>query len=235
MHHKILDVLYPEKCVVCHRILREPDGKSMCGECRRKVRPLTEPRCRRCSKPVSDMEEELCVDCRDRTFYVEAGFALYPYERSMQKAIRYFKYDGETVGGSYFGSQLAEHYGAWVRRISPDAILPVPIHKKKMRFRGFNQAACLAEEVGERLGIPVDPDHLIRTHNTKPQKGLDSKARFCNLQKGFAVREGKKPYRTILLVDDIYTTGATLEACGKVLKEEGAKRIYFLCLCIGGG
>lgn len=235
MDKKLLDILYPEKCVVCHRLLRGTDGEKMCGECRKSVRPVTEPRCIRCSKPVMDMEEEWCEDCRGRTFYVEEGYALYPYAQPMRRAIRYLKYDGETAGAPYFADQMVERYGGWVQRLSPDVIIPVPIHKKKMRFRGFNQAACLAERIGERLEIPVDPDCIIRTQNTKPQKGLDSKARFCNLRKGFAVREGPGPYRTILLVDDIYTTGATLEACGKVLKEEGAKRIYFLCLCIGGG
>lgn len=235
MRKAILDLFFPEKCIVCHRVLSEPDGGKMCGRCRKNVLPVTEPRCRRCSKSIEDVEGELCGDCQNRSFYVESGFALYSYEEQMRKAIRYFKYDGEAVNGLYFADQMAERYGAWVHSISPDVIIPVPIHKKRMRFRGFNQAACLAGRIGERLGVPVDPDHLIRTENTKPQKGLDSKARFCNLQKGFAVRKDGGSYRNILLVDDIYTTGATLEACGKVLKEEGAKRIYFLCLCIGRG
>lgn len=235
MRKAILNILFPEKCIVCHRILSDPDSGKMCAICRKTVLPVTEPRCRRCSKSIEDVEGELCEDCRDRRFYVEAGYALYPYDKPMQKAVRYFKYDGEAANGLYFADQMADRYGEWVKKIGPDIIIPVPIHKKRMRFRGFNQAACLAGRIGERLGIPADPDYLVRTENTKPQKGLDSKARFRNLQRGFAVRKDGGTYRNILLVDDIYTTGATLEACGRVLKEEGAENIYFLCLCIGRG
>lgn len=235
MQKAVLDILFPEKCIVCHRILSDPESGRMCAICRRTVLPVTEPRCCRCSKSIDDVEGELCVDCQNRRFYVEAGYALYPYDERMQKAVRYFKYDGEAVNGLYFADQMAEQYGEWVRKICPEVILPVPVHKKRMRFRGFNQAACLAGRIGERLGIPVDLHYLVRTENTKPQKGLDSKARFRNLQKGFAVRKGGGTYQNILLVDDIYTTGATLEACGKVLNEEGAEKINFLCLCIGRG
>ena len=114
-------------------------------------------------------------------------------------------------------------------------IFPVPVHKKKFRFRGFNQAEYMAAQIGMELGIPVEGDYLIRTENTKPQKGLDVRARIKNLQKSFGVIQTGRRYRSVLLVDDIYTTGATLEACGKALKEAGTDRIYFLCLCIGRG
>lgn len=235
MKKGILDLLYPEKCIVCHRVMEPSEGAGLCVDCRSLLLPVEEPRCKRCSKALADMETEMCEDCRDRKFYVERGFALYPYNGPMRRAIRNFKYSGELAGGIYFAEQMAERYGNWVRSLSPDVLIPVPIHKKRMRFRGFNQAACLAEGIGRRLGIPVEQNGLIRTENTKPQKGLDSRSRLNNLKKGFAVSQKGGGYRCAVLVDDIYTTGATLEACGKALREAGTKSIYFLCLCIGRG
>lgn len=236
MKDRILDLLYPRKCIVCHRILPEAGAVGLCTDCRSRVLPVCEPRCRRCSKAIEDQETEFCDDCRTHTFCVERGFALYPYEERMRKAIGNFKYRGEWHGSLFFADQMAERYGTWVRSLSPDVIIPVPIHKKRMRFRGFNQAACLAGRIGENLGIAVDSDYLLRTENTRPQKGLGSRARISNLQKGFAIQEGRRVnYRCVLLVDDIYTTGATLEACGRVLKRAGIEHVYFLCLCIGKG
>lgn len=236
MRDSILKVFYPPRCVVCHKILSHNGEEKLCDTCRRNIRRVTEPRCKRCSKPISHMEKELCDDCQSRSFSVERGFALYPYDKYMKKAVINFKYKGELSGGEYFSGKLVQHYGRWIKKISPDVIIPVPVHKKRLRFRGFNQAGYMAEQIGRQLGIAVDGDYLVRNGDTKPQKSLDVKARIENLQKGFAIRGNThKRYEKVLLVDDIYTTGATLEACGKVLKKAGTDSIYFLCLCIGRG
>ncbi|MCM1244726.1 MAG: ComF family protein [Roseburia sp.] len=220
---------------MCRRILERAGDALLCGDCQKKLHPVTEPRCKRCSKPLGSMEEELCEDCQGRTFCVERGYALYPYDSLMKKAVRNFKYDGELSCGDHFAGELADTYGDWIREISPDVLIPVPIHKKRMRFRGFNQAEYMASVIGERLGIRVLTDYLIRTKNTKPQKGLDVKSRTQNLQKRFRVVTDDLHFKKVLLVDDIYTTGSTLEACGEALKNVGTERIYFLCLCIGRG
>lgn len=211
------------------------NGSSVCDICRGGLRPISEPRCKRCSKPLEEMEKEFCEDCRRRSFYVERGLALYPYDTLMRRAITNFKYSGELAVGDYFAEEMLRECGGWIRQIAPDVIVPVPIHKNRMRFRGFNQAAYMAEKIGRRLGIEVLTDYLVRTGDTKPQKELDVMSRRINLQKGFGVKDVSRRYRRVLLFDDIYTTGATLEACGKALKDVGTDRIYFLCLCIGRG
>lgn len=231
----MLEAVFPDKCVICHDILKKRGTGALCRACRRQLHPIAEPRCKRCSKSLEISEEELCGDCRGKDFYVKKGMALYSYDRMMQTAIANFKYGGELSCGAYFAGELVKRYGAWVKDLSPEVILPVPVHKKKLRFRGFNQAEYMAAQIGMELGIPVTGDYLIRTENTRPQKGLGVRARIENLQRSFAVIQTGRPYRNVLLVDDIYTTGATLEACGKALKEAGTNRIYFLCLCIGRG
>lgn len=231
----MLEAVFPDKCVICHDILKKRGTGALCRACRRQLHPVAEPRCKRCSKSLEISEEELCGDCRGKNFYVKKGMALYSYDRMMQTAIANFKYGGELSCGAYFAGELVKRYGTWVKDLSPEVILPVPVHKKKLRFRGFNQAEYMAAQIGMELGIPVTGDYLIRTENTRPQKGLGVRARIENLQRSFAVIQTGRPYRNVLLVDDIYTTGATLEACGKALKEAGTNRIYFLCLCIGRG
>lgn len=235
MWNLLLDAVFPGKCAICHNILEEKRSGGLCSTCRRQLHPLTEPRCKHCSKPVESLEEEFCGDCRGKVFYVTKGMALYSYDRMMQTAIANFKYGGELSCGDYFARDLVKHYGAWIREISPEVILPVPVHKNRLRFRGFNQAEYMAAQMGIELGIPVNGKYLIRTENTRPQKGLDVRARIENLQRSFDVIRRGRSYHKVLLLDDIYTTGATLEACGKALKEAGTDRIYFLCLCIGRG
>lgn len=235
MWNLLLDVVFPKKCVICHNILNKRMTGALCSACRRQLHFVTEPRCKRCSKSLEVFEEELCGDCKGKTFYVTKGKALYSYDRMMQTAIANFKYSGELSCGAYFAGELVKKYGAWIKEISPEVILPVPVHKRKLRFRGFNQAEYMAAQIGMELGFPVIGDYLIRTENTRPQKGLDVRARIENLQRSFGIIQTGRRYRKVLLVDDIYTTGATLEACGKALKEAGTNRIYFLCLCIGRG
>ena len=125
---------------------------------------------------------------------------------------------------------MAQAFGDWIQREKLEMIMPVPVHKKRLRFRGFNQAEILAEKLGECLDIPVRTQVLVRTEDTKPQKTLDVHKRIANLQKGFAVTRPVEG-RRLLLVDDIYTTGATLEACGNVLKEL-AQRKSVLSVCV---
>lgn len=157
---------------------------------------------------------------------------MYRYDERMQQVIRQFKYEGCFEIGDFFAERMAQAFGDWIQREKLEMIMPVPVHKKRLRFRGFNQAEILAEKLGECLDIPVRAEVLVRTEDTKPQKTLDVHKRIANLQKGFAVTRPVEG-RRILLVDDIYTTGATLEACGNVLKRAGAEKICFVSLCIG--
>ena len=113
--------------------------------------------------------------------------------------------------------------------------MPVPLHPSRKRKRGYNQAQILAEEIGKILEIPVDSKSLIRTRKTSPQKKLGHKERKKNLKHAFAVKHTFQAAKRVLLVDDIYTTGNTIDAVSNVLKQKGVENVYFLTISIGQG
>lgn len=130
---------------------------------------------------------------------------------------------------------MAERYEDLLRSWNPDALVPIPLHKTRKRKRGFNQAQLLAEKLGKRLEIPVEKRILERTKKTGPQKELNDVQRRANLKNAFQVRQNDVRLKRIVLVDDIYTTGSTIDAAAAVLLEHGAEKVHFLTICIGRG
>ena len=116
-----------------------------------------------------------------------------------------------------------------------EALIPIPLHPSRKRKRGFNQAELLAKAIAKRSGIPVDAKLLLRTKKTDAQKDLNDQERLANLRDAFSVQKNEIPYHNLILVDDIYTTGSTMDAAAKLLKEHGAQNVYFLCICVGMG
>lgn len=130
---------------------------------------------------------------------------------------------------------MAKHFEKWIRMWEIDLIVPVPLYKKKQRKRGFNQAAIVAEELGKRLGIPVDSSLVIREKETTPQKELGQRSRRKNLKKAFRVVKQEEKNRKVLIIDDIYTTGSTIDSIAEILEKAGYEKIYFLTISIGQG
>ena len=114
-------------------------------------------------------------------------------------------------------------------------ILPVPLHRKRRRQRGYNQAGIIAEEIGRQMGIPVLGNLLVRCVDTRPQKELNDKERKNNLKNAFKIVQNNVQLKRILLVDDIFTTGSTMDGAAEVLKEAGASDVYFVSVSIGRG
>lgn len=150
-----------------------------------------------------------------------------------------FKYQNCRYLSTFFGEELFHMHRLRLLCRDADAILPVPIHRKKHKKRGYNQAELLAKELSCLLHLPYYSDILIRTKDTPPQKNLHPKERFRNLRHAFAInprqRETLAHHTNILLVDDIYTTGATAESCTRLLLENGVGRVYLCSVCIGAG
>ena len=232
---RIHDLLYPGKCVFCGSIIK--GGEKACPDCSRHLPYVTEPVCKHCGKPISDERDTLCSDCERRgVSFIEETVSLWIYEDTVKSAMMDFKYGGCTSDAGYYATELADRFMRRIDVWSPSAIVPVPIHRRRQWFRGYNQAAELAYHLGERLGLPV-AELLLRDKYTEPQKQLTSSERRANLRGAFKTVPDIDPdiYKRVVLVDDIYTTGATLESCAEHLRAAGVQRVYGICLCTGSG
>lgn len=228
----VLQLLFPARCPVCDEIV-SPYGELICLECMGRVKLLVPPWCMRCGKKV-EAEEEYCKDCQRRAYAFDRGRALYEY-KSVASSVYRMKYGGRQEYGVYFGKEMAAYLGSFIRRVKPDGIVPIPLHKKRWNKRGYNQAQVLAKALGEALDIPVYPQMLLRIKNTKPLKLQNPKERQNNLKKAFIIGENDVKLKTILIVDDIYTTGSTIDEATRVLKQSGVERVYFVTLACGAG
>lgn len=239
MFQSILDIIYPVRCPICSEIVL-PKNNRVCRSCKEKLQYVREPRCKKCSKPIEQEEKEYCSDCERKKFHFTKGFAVWIYDDTMRKSIAEFKYHSKKEYAKFYIEEMLRYYGEEIEKLAPDAIVPVPIHKDKFRERGYNQADILAKGLGKRLNIPVLSDLLIRNKKTLPQKQLSDKERLRNLRQAFEFNEKalynfNKEIKTVLIVDDIYTTGSTIEACSNILIEHSINNIYFITLCIGKG
>ncbi|MBO4291203.1 MAG: ComF family protein [Lachnospiraceae bacterium] len=226
--NSLMQLLFPRRCPVCDGIVT-PSGEKICAQCLRKLQPLKAPWCRICGIGLR-REGELCGECRAgrKHFFVRAR-TLYRYQ-SVSQAIYRFKYGGRREYGEFFGEEMAEYLGDFARSIHADGLIPVPLHSKRLSRRGFNQAAVLAHVLGKKWGIPVYEKLLIRRKNTVPLKALNSKERQNNLKKAFHVKENDVKLKTIIMVDDIYTTGATVDEAARTLLDGGAEKVYVVTL-----
>lgn len=225
-------LVYPLHCPVCDGIVADRE-EQICLECEQKLRLLVPPWCMKCGKKVEE-GMELCPDCTVRQHRFERGRALYEYD-SVAPSLYRFKYSHRQEYASFYGEQAARYLGDFIRGVHPDALIPIPLHPAKQNKRGYNQAELFADQLGRRLGIPVRKNYLVRVKNTVPLKRLNPAERQNNLKKAFNIREDDVKLEVIILIDDIYTTGATMDEAASVLAAAGVKKIYCLTLACGAG
>ena len=229
MLRKILDIFYPRCCPVCQKILKD-QRRMICPECEKKLRPIGHPRCYKCGKPIE--EGEYCKDCQKHTHIFDQGRGIFVYDGIMRRSVTRYKYYGCREYGDFYAKAMYRYAWKNLNQWKPDLIVPVPIYKSKERLRGFNQAAYLAERLGCYTGIPVDTDLVQKVVKTKSQKKLNAMQRRKNLEKAFLVTKNIRG-KDVLVIDDVYTTGSTIDAMAGCLRKRGAKNIYFLTVCIG--
>ena len=202
---KILDAVFPRRCVLCHRVIGPEHEQGLCHLCQwqdyQNQQPLDEEGKGRCSLV---------------------------YEDQLQRAIYRMKYNGCRSYGLYFARWMAEEGAAWAAHTGFDRMTAVPLAKKRMKSRGYNQAEVIARELCRLCRLPYG-ELLERKKETRPQQGLGEELRRQNLAEAFVVRESHEELRRICVVDDIYTTGSTAAECIRVLRERwpGAQIWYW--------
>ncbi|HHV19651.1 MAG TPA: ComF family protein [Thermoanaerobacterales bacterium] len=232
MTNIFLDLLFPQKpyCLICDNRLTEPRS-IICKNCKRKILPLTEPLCKKCGRPMKN-NNRLCHDCqREHHVFVQArSYGL--YEATLKQLIHEFKYRGKRELAEILGNMM---FCVLKQLTWPafDYLIPLPLHVKRQRERGFNQAFLLTKVLSRESNIPIFQG-LTRTKPTEHQTLLDKSFRKKNLDGAFVILNKNKIYnKTVLLIDDVYTTGATAGECSKSLLEAGAKSVYVLTCARG--
>lgn len=233
----ILDVLFPIQCRICFKKL---DYKSIntgyiCMDCWDAKESIHLPYCLRCGHPAGDGFSENCSECKKlKQFYFSKARGVTKYSGVIRQAIHFWKYSFKEDLKFPLTRMMEQFILTGHDFDSVDMVIPVPLHPIKLREREFNQAEYLAEPVSALLKIPLITEVLYRTRYTRPQMELSAEQRLENVKGLFAVRNSQTVQnKKILLVDDVMTTGATVNACSKVLREAGCADVNVLVLARG--
>ncbi|MGC8970642.1 MAG: double zinc ribbon domain-containing protein [bacterium] len=215
------ELLFPSRCFVCKRISKDP----ICDDCLSKISPIKGPMCRICGSPLE--VEMICYRCKTFPPYFSKARSYALYDGVMRTAIIRFKFEKRKDLGVFLGKIL----GKFVLELAWDVdfIVPIPLSKERLRTRGFNQAEVLALEVSKILNVPMSLS-LIRIKETKPSIDLNIEERLNNISRAFLLKDNSLKDKKVLLIDDVYTTGATTNEASKILLERGIKEVRVITL-----
>ena len=258
-----VELLFPQKCPVCgdaipieNRLYKPdlsrglPEGGSLmaaydaliCRDCGKELALIRDPVCEKCGKRLYTGEEErLCHDCREKIRSFLSCRCVLIYDELTRDIISAVKYNSKREYIDLLSLMGADRYGGWIKGLGVRFIIPVPVHPSRLKKRGYNQAELMALGIGRLLNIPVEGKAVIRTKQTLPQKELDRDSRLKNLQNAFQtvpdtikrIRSSFGDAVSVLVVDDIYTTGATLDLVSLSLISSGITEVYGLCMAAG--
>jgi ComF family protein len=227
---QVLNFLYPPRCSACGTPLAADAGRRVCAQCVARVEPLPEPRCEVCGGPIESEASgaERCARCLAHRPHYRAARTIARYRTtaedepgSLPALIRRHKYGLDQSAGRALAEYLGDDLP--VAAADYDVVIPVPLHWRRLWWRGFNQAALLAAEVARRLDLPLDTTAMARRRFTTPQTSRHHDERIRNVRRAFAVTNHQRiKHRRVLLVDDVMTTGATVDECARVLLAAGA-------------
>ena len=247
---RAVNLVFPMVCPLCGRIIplkrqafsSHETNPYICPECYMKLAFPEDPFCLKCSRPIQEEVKEYCPDCERAIRYFDQGKALLMHDERAKKILYDLKYHNRKDNAKMLAREAADRLFGIVKHWNPDVVIPVPLHKKRELKRGFNQAALLTEHLIRELkdyglNLNADPNYLVRVRTTSAQKELRREQRSENIRGAFEISykedPGKYTGSTVLLVDDIYTSGATLSECARILKEAGVSKVYFLTFSIG--
>jgi ComF family protein len=229
------DICFPPVCLICNKGLatRSSGGyfHSLCADCSSSINLLREPLCSSCGRQFPDAagSSHLCGNCLQTTLHFARARSIVRYDGVMAQAIQSFKYGHNTAALPVFAA-LNNQLHPLQNQPIPDLIIPVPLARQRLQKRGFNQALLLARAFFPEMKHIISIDVLARRRETAPQTGLNGRARRKNIKGAFAAAGGKVTGKQILLVDDVFTTGTTVQECAKVLRRSGAREVQVLTL-----
>jgi ComF family protein len=228
----VFQFLLPSQCYCCQKFLGQ-GKKGICSDCLSKIRWIGSSFCSVCGIPFASDQAGVhpCGECFKKRFPFASARSIGAYEGPLQEAIHQWKYEGRVALTGLFGKWLAEGFGRYWTPSLFDLLIPVPVHKHRLRERGFNQSLLLARELSLLTGIPYKKRVLRKIRATVPQVALSGTERKKVLKGSFLVSSREEVNRkSVLLIDDVFTTGATVRECSRVLKAAGAKRVDVLTL-----
>lgn len=228
------EAVFPRRCPVCGKPV-VPRGSLICSGCAGIPRKVQAPRCSRCGRHLTRREslpEGICISCRTLPQRFDRGAAVFEYG-SVRKSIYRYKYGGRAEYAGYFGLMMSRKLREAFDPEEAQLLVPVPLDRERLADRGYNQAALLAEEIAAHTGIPCSEGALQRVRSTVPMKRMSPAERRNNLKNAFIACSNDVKSKMIMLIDDIYTTGATASACAEACFDAGAAGVSILALAIG--
>jgi ComF family protein len=237
----LASIVLPAGCRLCEQLLTGASRLPVCKDCLASFSRIQGSLCQECGVPVDavsgdedidgsgELFEDVCIGCRSEKFHFDRARSFARYQDSLVRAIVLLKFEEMEPLADWFADRLAEVVRQNGKALEADLIAPVPLHKIRRRERGFNQAELLSKRLAKRLGLPYQGVLLVRKRPRPDKHLLTSNERWEAVRGAFATRPGSQvDKRRVLLVDDVMTTGATLDACAKALREAGASSVLGL-------
>ena len=216
-----IDLLYPPQCGGC-----QTAGSLWCDACRAAIEPIKPPWCEKCGEPF--VTDRLCANCRTHPLQIEKIRSVALFEGVLRQAIHRFKYERLAGLAEPFGEMLADYWRGEL--LTADWLIPVPLHPSRERDRGYNQSELLTRSLARRVNVPVSSKGLRRTRATAVQMTLNAAQRRENVAGAFECIEARVRGARVMLIDDVGTTGATLDACAQAVLKAGAASVMGLTL-----
>ncbi len=232
-------LLFPARCIICgdvfEQLVTKEQKSCICEKCEPKLIRIKEPLCKKCGRPISEDDETYCDHCSTNAgrFHFSYARSVFANEGVFTECMYRFKYSNKRVYAYTFAAEAVRHNRTLFMRNDFDVIVPVPLHKDRLKTRGYNQAYLFAKELSKLTGIPVDRETLKRQKKTAFLKEMSYTERQYSLKNAFNIGKNGVLSKKVLLVDDIFTTGATADRASEKLLEAGAESVHVLCICAG--
>ena len=229
-----VSVFFPAGCRICERLLATASRIPICDECLSSFERLPAILCEICGRPLPGLAERvsgppLCPACQEKTYAFDCARSFAVYKDALVQAILLLKFERIAPLGAWFADRLTEVLREGGNALAADVVVPVPLHRQRERERGYNQAALISKPLSKRLCLPHKAVLLMRTRARPDKRILSLEERWESVRGAFATRPGSQVDNLrVLLVDDVLTTGATLDACARVLRDAGAKSVIGL-------